>query len=30
VLRGMGLKSLSKNENAKKELAEKGMRAEED
>jgi len=26
----MGLKSLSKNENAKKELAEKGMRAEED
>src|SRR5690242_12420948 len=30
VLRGMGLKSLSKNENAKKELAGKGMMAEED
>jgi lactoylglutathione lyase len=30
VLRGMGLKSLSKNETAKKELAEKGMMAEED
>jgi lactoylglutathione lyase len=29
VLRGMGLTSLSKNENAKKELAEKGMLSEE-
>jgi lactoylglutathione lyase len=29
VLRGMGLKNLSKNENAKKELAEKGMMPEE-